>query len=44
MKKIIFKLKKNIFLGNKSKIINNESAVISSSINNEELILIKMEN
>ena len=30
-----FEIEKNIFLGNKNKIINNESVSISGSINNE---------
>ena len=37
-----FKIEKNIFLGNKNKIINNESVSISGSIN-KEIILIKWE-
>ena len=35
-----FKIEKNIFLGNKSKIINNESVSISGNIN-KEIVLIK---
>jgi len=35
-----FEIEKNIFLGNKNKIINNESVSISGNIN-EEIILIK---
>ena len=35
-----FKIEKNIFLGNKNKIINNESVSISGNIN-EEIILVK---
>ena len=35
-----FKIEKNIFLGNKNKIINNESVSISGNIN-KEIILIK---
>ena len=37
-----FKIEKNIFLGNKNKIINNESVSISGNIS-EEIILIKWE-
>ena len=37
-----FKIEKNIFLGNKNKIINNESVSISGNIN-KEIILIKWE-
>tara|TARA_Y100000590_G_scaffold464449_1_gene633930 strand:+ start:702 stop:2360 length:1659 start_codon:yes stop_codon:yes gene_type:complete len=37
-----FKIEKNIFLGNKNKIMNNESASISGNIN-EEVISIKWE-
>jgi len=37
-----FKIEKNIFLGNKNKIINNESISISGNIS-EEIILIKWE-
>ena len=37
-----FEIEKNIFLGNKNKIINNESVSISGSIN-EETILIEWE-
>jgi len=37
-----FRIEKNIFLGNKNKIINNESVSISESIN-EEIISIKWE-
>ena len=37
-----FEIEKNIFLGNKNKIINNESIFISGNIN-EEIILIKWE-
>ena len=35
-----FEIEKNIFLGNKNKIINNESVSISGNIN-KEVILIK---
>ena len=37
-----FKIEKNIFLGNKNKIINNEAVSISGTIN-EEIISIKWE-
>ena len=37
-----FKIEKNIFLGNKNKIINNESVFISGNINSE-IISIKWE-
>ena len=37
-----FKIEKNIFLGNKNKIINNESVSISGNIN-DEIISIKWE-
>ena len=37
-----FTIEKNIFLGNKNKIINNESVSISGNIS-EEIILIKWE-
>ena len=37
-----FEIEKNIFLGNKNKIINNESVSISGNIN-EEIISIKWE-
>ena len=37
-----FEIEKNIFLGNKNKIINNESVSISGNIN-KEIILIKWE-
>ena len=37
-----FKIEKNIFLGNKNKIINNESASISGTIN-KEIVLIEWE-
>jgi len=36
-----FDIEKNIFLGNKNKIINNESVSISGSINAKDVILIK---
>ena len=34
-----FKIEKNIFLGNKNKIINNESIFISENINNEIIVI-----
>ena len=37
-----FEIEKNIFLGNKNKIINNETASISGNIN-EEIVLINWE-
>jgi len=37
-----FEIEKNIFLGNKNKIMNNESASISGYIN-EEIISVKWE-
>ena len=42
VKQINFQIEKNIFLGNKNKIMNNESASISGYIN-EEIISVKWE-